>query len=108
MVACDDLDVKFKGPAQSPKVPAHPQMPALDGVRHDVHLMESTMPIVGQETKPSVILLRRVSQRRSEKQVALLLANLANAMDALEHGSIIVFEEYRIRIRSLPIGGQSQ
>jgi predicted nuclease of predicted toxin-antitoxin system len=58
-----------------------------------------------RETKPSVILLRRPSQRRPKQQTALLLANLPNITKTLDQGCIVVFEEWRLRIRSLPIGG---
>jgi predicted nuclease of predicted toxin-antitoxin system len=66
-----------------------------------------TLLLLRRETQPSVILLRRVSQRRPAKQVALLLANLPNLAEVLEQDSIVVFEERRIRIRRLPIGGDA-
>ena len=63
-----------------------------------------TLLATSQETKPSVILFRRSSQRRPEAQVALLLANLSNVASLIERGSIVVFEEARVRTRLLPIG----
>jgi len=56
-----------------------------------------------EQNKPSVVLFRRALERHPQEQISLLLANLSDIQEYLERGSVVVFEETRIRIRSLPI-----
>ena len=62
-----------------------------------------TLLATRQETKPSVILFRRSSQRKPEFQVALLLNNLAGVASFLDEGSIVVFEETRVPSDHCPL-----
>jgi hypothetical protein len=38
-------------------------------------------------------------------QLQILLANLPNLEEFLENGCVVVFDQNRIRVRNLPIGG---
>lgn len=53
---------------------------------------------------PSVILIRRITNRRVLPLAAVIEANLAELAADLEAGCVVVFDADRIRVRRLPLG----
>ena len=63
-----------------------------------------TILALREEREPSVILFRRASQRRYQKaRWGSFSRTFPDVERALAEGSVVVFEESRIRIRPLPI-----
>lgn len=53
--------------------------------------------------EPSIILIRRSSDRTAARVLAVILANLDQVAAALDQGAIVVLHNDRVRLRELPL-----
>lgn len=56
-----------------------------------------------QAELPSIILIRRTSNRRAFHLVGMIEANLPALSEDLESGCVVVFDADRVRVRRLPL-----
>jgi predicted nuclease of predicted toxin-antitoxin system len=63
----------------------------------------STQLALSGEATPSIVFYRRTRARRASQLSLLLLAQLARVEQELNQGAVVVIEEGRVRVRSLPI-----
>lgn len=62
-----------------------------------------TLLAMERADRPSVILIRRITNRRVLQLAAVIEANLAGLGADLEAGCVVVFDADRIRVRRLPL-----
>lgn len=62
-----------------------------------------TLLAMSGATRPSVLLIRLTSPRYADPLAALVQANLPAVVDALDAGAVVVLEDGRVRVRSLPM-----
>ena len=60
---------------------------------------------LGGAAGPSVVFIRGVTPRAPMRLAPILISALATATDALLRGAIVVVDDARMRVRTLPIGG---
>ncbi len=58
---------------------------------------------VSNQSRPSVVLLRRQGNRRALEVADLLILNLPAVQEDLKRGAIVVLDADRIRVRALPL-----
>lgn len=61
-----------------------------------------------QAARPSLVLLRRRTRRRPSDQTTLLLTHLPAVANDPAAGAIVLIEEARVRVRSLPVDSPDQ
>jgi predicted nuclease of predicted toxin-antitoxin system len=89
---------------------AAPDADVLDAAQRDGRVLISADTDFGQilarsrAASPSVVLVRRVLDRRAEALAEVLASNLPALADELANGCVVAIADDAVRIRRLPIG----